>query len=107
MDLDQDRELFKLQVAAQHYESKLQMAYNMYIAAAVGVMFFALTAVVSNQMPLLVAMGMFAGCFVTIVLVVAILYVRDYHKNIKKLDEHLKNLERGQPAPSLAELTKD
>ena len=67
--MDQDRELFKLQVAAQHYESSLEMNYHIFIALALGVLVFALGAVLSKQLPLLVGvliwvMSVLAGGYV-------------------------------------------
>ena len=105
--MDQDRELFKLQAAAQHYEVNLEMGYNILIATALGLMFFSFTAVVSRQMSLLGAMEIWAGGFVATAFAVWPLIVRKYHRAMGGLDQHLKNLENGQPAPSLRELTKD
>lgn len=102
---DQDRELFKLQVAAQHYESNLEMSYNYLVALALGVLVFSLGAVLSKQLPLLAGVLMWVVSLLAGALMVW-RDVRKYNSAIEGLDRHLQNLERGQPAPSLRELTK-
>ncbi len=97
---DQDRKLFKLQVAAQHYESNLEMSYNYLPAFALAVLVLSLGGTLSNQFPWLAGVLMWFASF----LVSALLlwrHIREYNATIERLDLHLQNLERGQPAPSL------
>jgi hypothetical protein len=103
---DQNRELFKLQAAAQHYETDLEMSCNYLAAFILSVLIFSLSGVSSDQFTFAGGVLMWSGCFV----VAALLLwwrVRKYNAAIKRLDLYLDNLERGQPAPSLVKLTKD
>jgi hypothetical protein len=104
--MDQDRELFKLQVAAQHCESNLQMRVNYLDAFMVGALILSIGAYLANQVPWFGAILAWLAC-----LLVSAWRLRDCYKEhargIEKLDHHLQNLENGQPAPSLARLTKD
>ncbi len=82
----------------------MEMSYNIFIALALGVLVFALGAVLSKQLPLLVGvliwvMSVLAGGYVLLK------EVREYDSAIEALDQLLQNLAKGQPAPSLAELT--
>ena len=103
--MDQDRELFKLQVAAQHYESTLQMRVNYLDAFMVGVLILSIGAILAKQFTWYEALVAWLAA-----LGVAAWRVRDcfkqYARNIEKLSNHLQNIENGQPAPSLTELTK-
>lgn len=104
--MNQDRELFKLQVAAQSYESDLEMSFNYFVALIAGVLVLTLGAVLSKQLPYFVsALAFFAA------LLIGGFYIwgeiGKYHKAMEGLDEHLKNLEKGQPAPSITELIED
>jgi cytosine/uracil/thiamine/allantoin permease len=104
--MDQDRESFKLQAAAQHYESDLKTSRNYFAAWDLAVLILLLGAVLSKQLSVLEGVAWWAGCFVAGALVLC-MRVKEYNRAVEGLDRHLKNLEKGQPAPSLAELTKD
>lgn len=104
--MDQDQELFKLQVAAQHYDSNLQMGYNGLAAFVLGVLVLSLGAVLSKQLGYLEGVLMWFASFVIAALLL-LRHIREYNRAMEGLDRHLQNLGKGQPAPSLAELTKD
>jgi NADH:ubiquinone oxidoreductase subunit 3 (subunit A) len=101
--MDQDREIFKLQAAAQHYEATLQMGVSYLDAFVLAVMILVVGVCVAGQVPWL------AGVLVVSVSpLVAYLrlrtHLRQYECGMEKLDQHLQNLEKGQAAPTLKEL---
>lgn len=104
--MDQDLELFKLQAAAQHYEATLQIRVNYLDAFIVGVLILAMGAYLSGQVPWVAALLLWLACLLGVALRLRDCF-KQYTGNIEKLDRHLQNLEKRQPAPSLAELTKD
>jgi hypothetical protein len=109
--LDQDREIFKLQVAAQHYESSYQTSLNVGLGFMLAVAIFALGLTLE-----LLRLGyawyndVLSGVFLVTGagLLVYFIQFRNasdcYNEDMKKLDQHLQNLEKGQTAPSLKEL---
>jgi membrane protein DedA with SNARE-associated domain len=104
--MDQDRELFKLQVAVQHYESNMDRGYNYLAAYFVGVLVLLLGGAFSKQLSwndvVLVSSGNAA-------LVATLIWWASgrYNHKIEKLDQYLQNLEKGRVVPSLTELAKE
>lgn len=101
--MDQDRELFKLQVAAQHYESSLQMRVTYLDAFILGVLILSMGAYLAQQVPWFGAVLAWLGCSVVFVWRLRSSF-EEYTHRIEKLDAHLQKVERGQRAPTLKEL---
>lgn len=98
--MDQDRELFKLQVAAQHYESTLQMSVSYLEAFYLAMLVLSVDAAVAEQVPWLGALFIWAVCLILVLLRVRS-HFKDYKRGMRSLGGHLRNLETGQTAPSL------
>lgn len=101
--MDQNLETFKLQVAAQHYESNLQMHGNYFIAFVVGVLVFSVGISISGQSPWYAGLLAWLVCLLVAGLVFRKRFM-EYVDEMEKLDRHLQNLEKGHNAPSLKEL---
>jgi Flp pilus assembly protein TadB len=101
--MDQNREMFKLQAAAQHYESNLQMHGNYFIAFVVGVLVFSVGISASGQSPWYAGFIAWMVCLLVAALVFRKRFM-EYVTEMEKLELHLRNLEKGQAAPSLKEL---
>ncbi len=104
--MDRDLELFKLQVAAQHYESSLQMRGNYLDAFILGALVLFMSAYLTHQIAWFEAGLAWFGCFLVGVWRLLDCY-KVHARQMEKLDHHLQTFEMGQPAPSLAKLTKD
>jgi len=101
--VDQDRELFKLQVAAQHYESSLQMRGNYLDAFILGALVLFMGAYLAHQIAWFEAGLAWFGCFLVGVWRLLDCY-KVHARQMEKLDGHLQKLENGQHAPTLKEL---
>ncbi len=101
--MNQDRELFKLQVAAQHYESGLQMHVGYLDAFVLAVLILGIGASLAGQFPWIAAVSTWVASLVVTGFLLHSHYKR-YGRRMEKLEGHLKKLEQGQPAPALKEL---
>jgi hypothetical protein len=104
--MDQDRELFKLQVAAQHYESTLDKGYNYLGAFILAVLVLKVSGAFPKELSETESGLVWLGTFIVALFSLWML-LRWYNHKIERLDQYLQNLQRGQPAPSLSELTKE
>jgi hypothetical protein len=109
--MDQDREIFKLQVAAQHYESSYQTSLNVGLGFMLAVAIFALGLTLELLRlgyawynSVLTGVFLFTAAGLLVYFIPFRNVLEGYKEDMEKLDQHLQNLEKGQAAPSLKEL---
>lgn len=97
--------MFKLQVAAQHYESSLQYDENYFVAFVVGTLILSVGAVLSKQMAMLNASVAWIISLAISGFVMARRY-KNYVDRMESVDQYLLKVSKGETCPPLKELIK-